>query len=102
MNYRRKLGGFYQIEQLQEINLKVELLRPWLSIDTKQIHLINLNKASIERMMYHPYINFYQAKVIMEYRKKKGYLKSLKQLSLYEEFTSADFERLMPYVCYDL
>lgn len=102
VNYRRKLGGFYQLEQLQEINLKVELLRPWFSIDTKQIHLINLNKASIERMMYHPYINFYQAKVIVEYRKKKGYLKSLKQLSLYEEFTSADFERLTPYVCYDL
>jgi DNA uptake protein ComE-like DNA-binding protein len=53
-------------------------------------------------MTYHPYINFYQAKVIVEYRKKKGNIKSLKQLSLYEEFTPADFERLEPYVCCDL
>ena len=102
VNYRRKLGGFYRIEQLQEIHLKVELLRPWFSIDMKQIHLINLNKASVERMMNHPYINFYQAKAIVEYRKRKGNLKSLKQLSLYEEFTPADFERIEPYVCYDL
>lgn len=102
VNYRKHLGAFCRIEQLQEIQLKVEKLRPWFSIDAGQIHRINLNKASLERMMYHPYINFYQAKVIVEYRKKKGNINSLKQLSLYEEFTPADFERLEPYVCCDL
>lgn len=102
VNYRKRLGAFCRIEQLQEIQLKVEKLRPWFSIDAGQIHRINLNKASLERMMYHPYINFYQAKVIVEYRKKKGSINSLKQLSLYEEFTPDDFERLEPYVCCDL
>ena len=102
VNYRKRLGAFCRIEQLQEIQLKVEKLRPWFSIDAGQIHRINLNKASLERMMYHPYINFYQAKVIVEYRKKKGSINSLKQLSLYEEFTPVDFERLEPYVCCDL
>jgi len=102
VNYRKRLGAFCRIEQLQEIQLKAEKLRPWFSIDAGQIHRINLNKASLERMAYHPYINFYQAKVIVEYRKKKGSIKSLKQLSLYEEFTPADLERLEPYVCCDL
>lgn len=102
VNYRRKLGGFYQIEQLQEIHLKAELLRPWFSIDATRIQTINLNRAGMERMTYHPYINFYQAKAIMEYRKKKGNLKSLKQLALYEEFTPEDFERIAPYVCCDI
>lgn len=102
VNYRKQLGAFCRIEQLQEIHLKVEKLRPWFSIDAGQIRRINLNKASLERMMYHPYINFYQAKVIVEYRKKKGNINSLKQLSLYEEFTPADFERMEPYVCCDL
>ena len=101
VNYRKKLGAFYRIEQLQEIHLKVEKLRPWFSIDPDEIRRINLNKASVERMMHHPYINYYQARVIVEYRKKKGRLKSLKQLSLYEEFTSADLERIEPYICYD-
>ncbi len=51
------------------------MLRPWFSVDATQIHRININKASVERMMHHPYINFYQAKVIAEYRKKKGKLR---------------------------
>lgn len=102
VNYRKRLGAFHRIEQLQEIQLKAEKLRPWFSIDAGRIRRINLNKASMERMMHHPYINFYQAKVIIEYRKKKGNINSLKQLSLYDEFTPADFERLEPYVCYDL
>ena len=101
VNYRERLGGFCRIEQLQEIHLKAERLRPWFSIDTHQIHRINLNKAGMERMMRHPYINYYQAKVIIEYRKKKGILKSLKQLSLYEEFTPIDLERIEPYICYN-
>jgi len=101
VNYRKRLGGFYQIEQLQEIHLKAEKLRPWFSVNPVEIHRINPNKASVERMMNHPYINYYQAKVIAEYRKKKGELKNLKQLSLYEEFTSADLERIEPYICYD-
>ena len=101
VNYRERLGGFCRVEQLQEIHLKAERLRPWFSIDTDQIHRINLNKAGMERMMRHPYINYYQAKVIIEYRKKKGILKSLKQLSLYEEFTPIDLERIEPYICYN-
>lgn len=100
VNYRERLGGFCRIEQLQEIQLKAEKLRPWFSIDAHQTRRINVNKAGMERMMRHPYINYYQAKVIIEYRKKKGDLQSLKQLSLYEEFTPADLERIEPYICY--
>ncbi len=99
VNYRNRLGFFYRIEQLQDIHLKVDRLRPWFSIDTALIHRININKASTEQMMRHPYINYYQAKVINEHRKKKGSLKSLKELTLYEEFTPADFERISPYIC---
>lgn len=75
VNYRERLGGFFRIEQLQEIHLKAEKLRPWFSIDIQQTRRINLNKAGMERMLHHPYINYYQAKVIIEYRKKKGSLK---------------------------
>lgn len=46
-------------------------------------------------------VPFYQAKVIIEYRRKKGKLKSLSQLSLYEEFTEKDLERLSHYLAFD-
>ena len=39
---------------------------------------------------------------LVEYRKKKGILKSLKQLSLYEEFTPQDLERISHYICFCL
>ena len=36
-----------------------------------------------------------------ETEKKKGILKSLKQLSLYEEFTPQDLERISHYICFE-
>lgn len=101
VNYRSQLGAFHRIEQLEDIHLKAELLRPWFSIDSRSVRRINVNKASVQRMMSHPYINFYQAKAIVEHRKKNGKINSLKELSLYEEFSPADFERMKPYVCFE-
>lgn len=101
VNYRSQLGAFHRIEQLEDIHLKAELLRPWFSIDAHSVRRINVNKASVQRMMSHPYINFYQAKAIVEHRKKNGKINSLKELSLYEEFSPADFERMKPYVCFE-
>lgn len=40
-------------------------------VNKNETQRINLNKAGIERLRAHPYINFYQAKIIVEYRKKK-------------------------------
>ena len=88
VGYRQRLGGFYQIEQLKDINLDTQQLQAWFSIDLTNVHRINLN-------------NFYQAKAIVEYRKKKGSLTSLKPFSLYEEFTKADLERISHYVCFE-
>lgn len=101
VGYRAQLGGFFRIEQLEELRLSAEVLRPWLSVGSNETRRINLNKASVERLNAHPYLNFYQAKIIVEYRKKKGKLSSLQQLKLYDEFTPHDFERLAPYVCFE-
>lgn len=101
VDYRRKLGGFYRVEQLGEIHLKVNKLRQWFSIDTTLIYPLPINEASVERMMRHPYLNFYQAKAIWEHRRKKGDIGSLKELSLYEEFSTEDLERLKAYIRLD-
>lgn len=101
VGYRKQLGGFYRIEQLGELQLSTDLLRPWLSVGSNETRRMNLNKAGVERLKAHPYLNFYQAKVIVEYRKKKGALNSLQQLKLYDEFTPQDLERLTPYVCFE-
>nr|WP_302830941.1 helix-hairpin-helix domain-containing protein [uncultured Bacteroides sp.] len=101
VGYRRNLGGFYRIEQLQDINLDYRQLENWFCIHDEDIRLINLNRSGVERLRNHPYINFYQAKVFVEYRKKKGTLHSLKPFTLYEEFTEDDLEKISHYVCFD-
>lgn len=99
--YRNRLGGFYNVAQLNEIKYINEDMIKWFKLENTPIHRINANKAGLDKLRSHPYINFYQAKVIVEYRRKKGKLKSLSQLSLYEEFTEKDLERLSHYLVFD-
>lgn len=99
-DYRQRLGGFYRIEQLQDIHLDYHRLQPWFHIDPRAIRPINLNRAGIEKLRNHPYINFYQAKAFVEYRQKRGKLHNLKPFVLYEEFSEADLERISHYVCF--
>ncbi len=99
--YRRQLGGFYRVEQLREVEYVTDDMMKWFKLETDSITRINANRASLDKLHNHPYINFYQAKVIIEYRRKKGNLKSLSQLSLYEEFTEKDLERLLHYLVFE-
>lgn len=99
--YRRRLGGFYHISQLEELDYITPELMKWFKLEGGEIQKISINKASLDRLRAHPYINFYQAKVIIEYRRRRGNIKSLSQLSLYEEFTEKDLERLSHYFTFD-
>lgn len=99
--YRQRLGGFYRIEQLGEINLDVGQLRAWFSIDTTAIRRINLNRVGVDRLRRHPYFNFYQAKAIVEYRKKRGPLRNMVPFFLHDDFTKADLEKMSHYICFE-
>ena len=99
--YRSRLGGFYSLEQLTEIEYVTPSLVKWFKLEGPVLRPLKVNKAGLEALRAHPYLNFYQAKVIVEHRRKKGQLKSLSQLSLYEEFTEKDLERLLAYLKFD-
>lgn len=101
VSYRHRLGGFYDIAQLKEIKYINEDMLGWFKLGNTPIHRIDGNRAGLDKLRSHPYINFYQAKVIIEYRRKNGKLKSLSQISLYEEFTEKDLERLSHYLVFD-
>lgn len=99
--YRQQLGGFYSLSQLEDIDLDYRQLADWLRIDTTAIRRIPVNRASVDRLRHHPYLNFYQAKALVEYRRKHGPLKSLKPFVLYEEFTREDLERIGHYLSFE-
>ena len=99
--YRQRLGGFYDVSQLQEVpHVGVELNK-WFVVTPAGIHKIQVNSASLDKLRSHPYMDFYKAKAIMEYRRKRGKIKGLSQLSMFEEFTEKDLKRLSPYLTFE-
>ena len=60
--------------------------------------MIEVNKGTVNELRSHPYMNFYQARAIVELRRERGKIKGPEQLSLLEEFTAQDLERLKPYL----
>ena len=101
VGYRKRLGGFYSLEQLAEIKYVTPELFEWFKLEETSVRKLEINKSGLDKLRSHPYINFYQAKVIVEHRRKKGPIKSLSQLALYEEFTEKDLKRLSAYISFD-
>ena len=101
VGYRRVLGGFYDLSQLEELDCITPEMMKWFKLEGGQIQKMAVNRLSLDKLRAHPYLNFYQAKAIIEYRKKWGEIKSLSQLSLFEEFTEKDLNRLSHYFTFD-
>ena len=99
IRYRERLGGYSGISQLAEIEGLPDSLMKWFIItDTISIRQIQVNRATLAELRRHPYIDFYQARAIVEYRGERGVIKGPEQLSFMEEFTAQDLERLLPYL----
>lgn len=98
VNYRNRLGGFCNVNQLKEVEYVTPGMLHWFKADSTNIRKINVNKVGLDQLRFHPYMNFYKAKVILEHRKKRGPIHNLQELSLYEEFTENDLKRLAPYL----
>ena len=98
VNYRNRLGGFYSLQQLLEIEDFPEESLKYMSIPDGDIKKINLNQLTLNQMKRHPYINFYMAREIVDYRRLKGPLHSLNDLRLLKDFSADVIKRLEPYV----
>ena len=66
-------------------------------INQDEIKKIKINYSSVSLLKMHPYINFYQAKCIVDFRKRK-YIEEITDLKFSEEFTADDFKRIAPYI----
>ena len=82
VRYRERLGGFYALSQLEEVKHVTPELLKWFKLENDSTRKLEINKASLDKLRAHPYLTFYQAKVIVEHRRKKGQIKSLSQLAL--------------------
>lgn len=97
ISYRERLGGYVNPEQLLELEMLPERITRWFCVSGAPRPIL-VNEWPVTRLKRHPYLNFYQARVLVDHRRKYGPLHSLDELSLYPEFTASDLERLQPYV----
>ena len=99
--YRNRLGGYSSVSQLAEIDdFPSETLSFFqLSADDAScIRKLNLNKLTLNELKRHPYISFYQARAIVDYRRLHGALHSLDDLKLLNDFSEDKIRQLQPYV----
>lgn len=100
VQYGQRLGGYVNIDQLDEIENFPQESKHYFVVEGSHPHKLNVNKLSLDELKRHPYINFFQAKAITDYRRLHGPIKSLQDLRLSKDFPPETIERLLPYVAY--
>ena len=102
LEYRRKLGGFISYTQFSEIwgleNLEIQKLKQQTSIDTLHIRKVNVNTIELEQLKLHPYLNYKQAKMILNYRKQHGDFKQVKDIRKIKPISPELFRKIAPYL----
>jgi competence protein ComEA len=101
LKYRKELGGFYSYNQFSEIwgleKLDVEKFKQQTIIDTLHIRKINVNAIELEQLKMHPYLNYKQAKMIVNYREQHGNYHQLKDICRIKPISLELFRKIAPY-----
>lgn len=100
VKYRERLGGFYSIEQLHDLQALPSDLHRFFRLDPVPLRKIQVNKLSVNHLVNHPYLNYYKAVAIKEYIRLNGALTDIRELRLNRNFTEQDILRLEPYFDY--
>jgi len=105
VNYRTILRGYHSVTQLSEVygidEERYMALQPWFTVDPSHINKIEINKMPQDSLQRHPYINYAQARVIVQLRRQKGKLTGWENIQLLNEFTDFDKIRLQPYLSFE-
>lgn len=100
VRYGKWLGGYVHVNQLDEIDNFPKEAKKYFVITDPHPQKLSINKLTLQQLRRHPYINYYQAKAIVDYRRLHGDIKSLRDLRFSSDFTDEDIRRLEPYIAY--
>ena len=91
------IGQGYQPDNLDAVPAEV---LEWFSLVPVPLKTMDANRLSVRQFMRHPYLSFYQARDLVEYRKKHRSIQQIEELLSLESFSTADIERLRPYLIF--
>lgn len=94
------LGGYVSVDQLDEIDGFPSEAKKYFVVERPTPLRININRLTLQQLRRHPYINYYQAKTIVDYRRLHGDIHSLQDLRFSRDFSPEAIRQLEPYVEY--
>lgn len=94
------LGGYVSVNQLDEIDNFPSSAKKYFVISNPRPQRLAINRLTLQELRRHPYINYYQAKAIIDYRRLRGNIHSLQELRLSKDFPPEAIARLEPYIEY--
>ena len=84
IEFRNKLGGFVNIEQLHDVNgmdeARYAMIQPYIKVGETQLRKVDVNRADFKTLVRHPYLSYEQVKRIFNQREKCGMIKNWAQL----------------------
>ena len=105
VRYRTSLGGFASVDQLLEVYGmsydRFSDIAPHIVASPSNISKIPINSASLDQLRNHPYLDYHQARAIIEYRKKLGPIQNqddLLKINLIDYHTA---RKISPYIQYN-
>lgn len=105
VRYRNRLGGFVREEQLLEVyGFTPELLdhiEPYLHIELDSLRRIPVNSIPLKQLVKHPYIEYYQARDIVNLRNRGVRFSSIDDLRAVPSMADSTLERLLPYLSFE-
>ena len=102
IRYRERLGGYYSVNQLYEIERMREetvlKIIPFLIVDSSEVIKIRVNQELASVMVKHPYITWNMAIRIQDYRDFTKKFKSTHQLVEIGLLNEEIYSKLVPYL----
>lgn len=102
INYRERLGGFVNKEQLKEVygldELKYAEIAGQLKVDAWRIRKIDINTITFDKLRLMPYLGYKQVNAIIEYRNQHGNYASVADLKNIAILTDQILIKISPYL----
>lgn len=102
VNYRNRLGGFVNKEQLKEVygmdDDRYAGMQAQVSVDPSQIKKIQINKVDFDELKHFPYLTFKQMNAIVQFREQHGDYTSLNDMRNIAILNDEILRKIGPYI----
>ena len=102
IRYRELLGGYVQIDQLNEVygleEETIEMITDLIIIDQSMIRKIKLDSATFTQLLRHPYLQYEDVKSLVSFREFKSGIDSIQELRANNLLSDSTLEKIGPYL----